>query len=677
MLRRAAGLAILLVGLQPVPAQTTPEGRRDLSFERMESGLAPQGQGRLWAVVVGISRYKNLPPQAQLRFAHRDAEAFAAFLRTPNGGGFPPSNIKVLLEENATLSAVRTSLGTWLARSAEPADVVYVFFAGHGVTEGGREGYLLGYDSDPQDLYSTAISVSELDKIVTERIRARTVVLLVDACHAGHLGWASRGPAEQVLVSRYLDEIGRRGQGVFRLLASRADERSYEGEQWGGGHGAFTHFLLEGLRGKADRDADGFVRATEVTEYLADVVAAETKALQHPRVAGHMDPSMPLSVVDRARPVAKPAAVTLEVRGPAGSEVYLDNAYHGRIRPTGLLVVAGVQAGPHDLSIDVPGGGRVSQQLVLAAAKTILSLKTSAPERPLATHLNVTEKIRSALKSGRILEPGGAWESYQRLVSENAGDPRRNSIEAEIGAALAGIGQQAINDYLRLPPAALRPDMFHRAALAFRYLAALEPSETNLEAKRLFCEGRALIIDRKAGQAIRMLQQSATLDPKAAYSHNALGLAYEALDKHGEAIRAYESAARLAPSWTLPHLHLGMQYQRQGKINAAEREFKLAVDLSPQQAFIRENLGVHYRLCGRYPDAEKEFRQIIDLNPAYSPAYRELGLSYQAGGQYQAAADAFDKYLKIAANAADVDFVRSLAARNRQLAERKPPTLRR
>ncbi len=120
-----------------------------------------------------------------------------------------------------------------------------------------------------------------------------------------------------------------------------------------------------------------------------------------------------------------------------------------------------------------------------------------------------------------------------------------------------------------------------------------------------------------------------------------------------------------------------MQYQRQGKIDAAEREFRLAVDLSPQQAFIRENLGVHYRLRGRYPEAEKEFRQIIDLNPAYSTAYRELGLSYQAGGQYQAAADAFDKYLKIAANAADVDFVHSLAARNRQLAERKPPTLRR
>lgn len=677
MRHRVTWLAILWMSLPAGMAQTMPEVRRDLRLERIENSPGFERQGKLWGVVIGVSRYKNVPPQAQLRFAHRDAEAFAAFLQTPNGGGFPSSNLKILLEENATLSAIRTALGTWVARSAEPADVVYLYFAGHGVTEGEREGYLLGYDSDPQDLYATALSISELDKIVTERIRARTVVLLVDACHAGHLGWASRGPGEHALISRYMGEVGQRGHGVFRLLASRADERSYEGEQWGGGHGAFTYFLLEGLRGKADRDKDGVVRATEVIEFLSETVAAETKALQHPRAAGHLDPSMPLSVVGTASPVAPVAMAALEVRGPAGGEVYMDNAYHGRIRPSGILVVANLPTGPHELSIDVPGGGRVSQRLVLTAAKTILNVKTAVPERILAPHASLAGKLYEAVKSGRILEAGGAWESYQRLVREDAGDPQRKAIEAELGASLAGIGQRAINDYVRLPPAELRPDMFHRAALAFRYLKALEPNETQLDAKRLFCEGRALIVDRNPARAIDMLRRATSLDPKAAYSYNALGLAYEALNQDEEAIRAFQTATQLAPSWTLPHLHLGMQYQRRRKMDAAEREFRLAVELSPQQAFVRESLVVYYRIRGRYPEAEKEVRQIIDRNPAYAPAYRELGLVYQASGRYRSAADALDTYLKMAANAADADSVRGLAARNRQLAERKPPTLRR
>jgi hypothetical protein len=492
-------------------AQTTPGERRDLSLERIESGSDLDRQRKLWAIVIGISHYKNLPPQSQLRFAHRDAETFAAFLRSPNGGGFPSSHLKVLLEENATLSAMRTALGTWLARSAEPGDVEYVFFAGHGVTDGERDGYLLGYDSDPQDLYATALPIVELDKIITERIRARTVVLLVDACHAGHIGWSARGTADQVLISRYRDEVGERGRDVLRLRASRADERSFESDEWGGGHGAFTYFLLEGLQGRADRNSDGVVRATELTEYLAEVVPERTKALQHPRAAGHFDPSLPLSVLDRAPPSALPALVTLELHGPAGSEVYLDNTYRGRIRPSEVLFIENVRAGPHELSIDSPGGGSVSQRLVLAGAKTILNLTSALPNGASAPSSPLTAMVHSAIGLGKILEPGGAWELYKRLTRERPADPQRSEIEAALSAALADIGQRAINDYVQLPPTELRRDMFHHASEAFRSLKTLAPDEAQLDAKRLFCEGRALIVERNYAPAIDVLRQAAML----------------------------------------------------------------------------------------------------------------------------------------------------------------------
>jgi uncharacterized caspase-like protein len=72
------------------------------------------------------------------------------------------------------------------------------FFAGHGVVEGERDGYLLAYDSDPQNLYATTLPISELDRIITERLRARVVVLMADACHAGRIGWTSRGAAGSI-----------------------------------------------------------------------------------------------------------------------------------------------------------------------------------------------------------------------------------------------------------------------------------------------------------------------------------------------------------------------------------------------------------------------------------------------------------------------------------------------
>ena len=247
--RRKSGATPQKQNPQATTNPSSSQNSRGLKVQQIRSGVSLDGRGKLWAVVIGVSNYKNLAADAQLKFPHRDAEAFAAFLRSPQGGGFPSSQIKLLLNQDATLAAVRTALGTWLARSAEPDDLVYVFFAGHGVVEGERDGYLLAYDSDPQNLYATALSVDELNKVMSERLRARLAVLFTDACHAGRLGFASRGVEDKVLVNRFLDEVGKTGQGVFRLLASRPDELSYEDKRWGGGHGVFFHFVLEGLKG--------------------------------------------------------------------------------------------------------------------------------------------------------------------------------------------------------------------------------------------------------------------------------------------------------------------------------------------------------------------------------------------------------------------------------------------
>src|SRR5262245_29015524 len=419
-------LAIQIALFSHAPAQPAAPHRqkaqtqnRDLLVKEMRSGAALDGRGNLWAVVIGVSRYENLDPKSQLEFAHRDAESFANFLRSPNGGGFPSSHLTLLTNQAATLSAVRSALGTTLPRSAEPNDVVFIFFAGHGVVEGERDGYLLAHDSDPQNLYATALQLSELNRIITERLKARTVILIADACHSGQLGWTSRGMADDIMINRYLEEIGKSGNGILRLLASRQDQRSYEGKNWGGGHGVFTWFLLEGLGGKADSDKDGIVRVGELLNYLSDTVPTATQSLQHPRAVGEIDFKMPLAVLSAAAtrevkedvpieprtirieprgartpnrtqqsPKPAPQLVSLELRGAPGLAIYLDKSYRGRVPQSGSLVIRQLKLGSHDLLVRSPNVEPINQKLWLATATTILEVNGSAsPESPLAAQI--------------------------------------------------------------------------------------------------------------------------------------------------------------------------------------------------------------------------------------------------------------------------------------------------
>ena len=653
--------------VKPAPAPAPAQGQvssqpaaRSIGLSEIKSGVAPDGRGKLWAVVIGVSNYKNLRPEEQLRFAHRDAEDLAAFLRSPNGGGFPSTQIKVLLNEEATIASVRTALGTWLPRSAEPNDIVYIFFAGHGVVEQGTDGYLLASDSDPQNLYATALPISELDRIINERLRSRVAVVIADACHSGKIGLASRGVEEQVLINRFLDEVGKSGAGSFRLLASRADERSYEDPRWGSGHGVFTHFLLEGLKGTADRDRDGVVRAGELLDYLSQVVPEQTSALQHPRAAGNIDTRLPLAVASNRAAAEASTAVesqqssapqqpSLEVRGPAGAEVYVGNAYRGRIRPEGVLVLDGLSAGSQELSIDLPGAETIKQTVALTAERNVLDLSAALPPRAAEKSSPLVDQIREAIDKGKVLEQGGAWPLYQQLTRETPNDPQRTSLEIAIIDELDEIGQKSVNNYVKTSAAPFSPAQLREASEAYANLKTLKPGDAQVEAKSLFSTARVMLAEGKVKQAIAMLERSMAIDPKTACPYNALGVAYEKTNDIEKALNFYKRAAQLSPGWSLPHYRLGLQYFARGKAREAQREFDLARGLDPAFLQARWWMAHAYREQGRYAEAEAAAKELINIAPKYAPAYAELGLIYQESRRFENAVETLNEYLKLSA----------------------------
>ncbi|RPI08782.1 MAG: hypothetical protein EHM71_07580 [Zetaproteobacteria bacterium] len=285
------------------------EVQRTLTYARPEgaSGATtakPAPARSRWAVVIGVGRYDR-PDVPALRYAVADAERFHDVLVTQSG--FQKENVLLLTdktERKPTLRNIKWALGTFLARSAQKDDLVVIFFAGHGAPEidprgvesDGLAKYLVPADADPDDLYSTGLPMDELATIFS-RIESDQVVVFLDACYSGAAGgrtFASRRTRASRIDDVFLERLTR-SKGRVIVTASRANEVSLELPELG--HGVFSHYLIQGIRGTADLDRDGIVSLQELYQYLEQEVSRKSRQAggnQHPVMKGELEGVLPL-----------------------------------------------------------------------------------------------------------------------------------------------------------------------------------------------------------------------------------------------------------------------------------------------------------------------------------------------------------------------------------------------
>ena len=646
---------------RPQPGEKQTRGvEPELQQPSSEPGNVFQDRGARWALVVGISSYQYLQPAAQLRFANRDAEQFADFLRSAAGGALPSDHIRLLTDGKATLAALRAALHTWLVEAARPEDIVYLFLAGHGVVAERDEAYIVAHDSDPQNLHATALSFREVDATLSTRLRAGLVVLAADVCHAGRLGWTSYAPDAANPVGEPLAQIGQGDRSFLKLLATRPSEQSFEDVKWNGGHGVFTYALLDGLGGGADRDGDGAIRASEVIDYIARIVPEQTKALQHPRVAGTFDASVMLA---RTPPVPKApakAAVTLDVSGPPGSDVYIDDGYRGKVRPSGSLHVEALQTGSHKFSADFPDGSTLDGTITLRSAASTVRIAPPATDD--------LAMLRARIEAGRVVDKDGAWDFYR----SHAFPARQQAAAASlIGGALEEVGQACVQDYVQSTDVGPKRAMLRRAVDAYGHLEELRPGDAGIETRRLFCLGRAQIAEGQFVDAVKSLQGAMRLDPEFACAYNALGVALDRLNRPTDARRAFDVASKLTPEWALPPFQIASQMIARGDLKPALPLLEQSVRDNPRSVRARWNLVHLDRLLKRLPDVERESAELFQLDPNYAPAYFELGEAYTVAKRYAEAAQAYDTYVLLAPNFADTQEARTRADRARAQAGRR------
>jgi hypothetical protein len=216
------------------------------------------------AVVVGA----NDPPPGRraLRFAHEDAERMADVLRRV--GRFQAADVHVLFDPSpAEITALLDAIGQSVRAPGD--ETVFVFYySGH---------------SDGQAVYphGTPLPLAELRARITA-VGARLRLGILDTCRGGSWTQAkglSLGPPLEAI-----DLVPLTSEGTALLSSSSGFENAHEAEAV---HGSFfTHHLVGGLLGAADRNGDGSVTLQEVFDYAKERTVRDSARLasttQHP-----------------------------------------------------------------------------------------------------------------------------------------------------------------------------------------------------------------------------------------------------------------------------------------------------------------------------------------------------------------------------------------------------------
>lgn len=107
--------------------------------------------------------------------------------------------------------------------------------------------------------------------------RASKRVLILDSCHSG-------SGRDVTVMGKATAQALDTSEGLVTLASCSLEESSYEWKDKG--HGTFSYFIADGLRGNADVDEDGLVLASELNRYVYESTrrwAAGRGMRQHPK----------------------------------------------------------------------------------------------------------------------------------------------------------------------------------------------------------------------------------------------------------------------------------------------------------------------------------------------------------------------------------------------------------
>ncbi|MBK9335295.1 MAG: tetratricopeptide repeat protein [Lewinellaceae bacterium] len=605
--------------------------------EKSATPIPPQNsklntQNSTRAVVIGISDYDD-PAIPDLRFADRDAEAFANFLRSPGGGGLDNDHLKVLTNDQATAGRIAEALDALIEQTKE-GDQVIIYFSGHGDVERktvSQPGFLLAWDA-PSRVYmgGGTYSLSFLQEVVstlsTQNLAKVTVI--TDACHAGKLSGRQIGGTQLTSVNlskQYANEV--------KILSCQPNEFSLEGEQWGGGRGVFSYHLVDGLFGLADRNGDGTITVGEIDRYLEDKVTAETAPQsQVPMLLGNKTER--LATVDAA------VLAALKTNKASGLPVFAATESRGLEEE----ILAKVDTSIREMY-------RAFQLAVREKRFFDLSENVGENVGEVRNLADVTNATADAL--------------YTQLIAVEALAPLRGIMTRNYAAALQDDAQQVMNRWLKADVRELQsigkslklkpiPGQLERAAAL---LGERHYMYKSLKSRQYLFEGKVLNETNKentdehlARHCLSLYAKSLEYEPNSPQAYYLMSLTYcYNLRQPDSAYSCVQEANRLAPSWVLPYTDFAFfLIQPLEQLERAKAVLDKAMTIDSIHGYVWNGWGAWNLFQGKNQEALNCFKKYEELGGAtYAGWFNDLGLVLNELGKYPEAENAMKKDISL------------------------------
>jgi hypothetical protein len=276
---------MLLGALVACAAPSSQEKGGLVPLKLDETALSNAYAPRRIALLVGISQFQD-PQWRNLRYSEKDARDLAAALKDPARGRF--DQVRLLTgPEETTRAAILAAVRQLQQEATRPDDVVVVYFSAHGTLARDNQGelkrYLVTRDASYRAIGQTALSMDVL-KAEFDKLPSRRRLLVLATCHSGSGKSLLPKELEAELAgvksgfyARPLEESSRAS-----LVFAACDWGETAREDEGLRNDIYTHFLIEGLNGAADRNVDGAVTATEAHDHARRRTFAFTEGRQRP-----------------------------------------------------------------------------------------------------------------------------------------------------------------------------------------------------------------------------------------------------------------------------------------------------------------------------------------------------------------------------------------------------------
>jgi len=206
-----------------------------------------------YALIVGVERFSDPKVNDSVFEDDKiDDEAIAIHELLLTSENWKDENIKIILNENATKDKIQDAIVNWLGEKEDENDIVLIYYADHGwkiPLKQRRYGHaaVFTYNVTSENRLEDKITDKEFDSWV-DTLDSKNIAIILDTCSSGRM-LSLRQQGRTILTAG----------GKYFFCGVDEDDTL--------GTGIFGHFLIQGFKGVADLNNDGWVSAEEVFRY--------------------------------------------------------------------------------------------------------------------------------------------------------------------------------------------------------------------------------------------------------------------------------------------------------------------------------------------------------------------------------------------------------------------------